>query len=59
MQPNDTKRGKVIPTEGAELPEGTVANIEGSFKYLGSHRQLATMWRPRGGQTQPSTYKVP
>uniref|UniRef100_A0A3B5PPD0 Reverse transcriptase domain-containing protein n=1 Tax=Xiphophorus maculatus TaxID=8083 RepID=A0A3B5PPD0_XIPMA len=30
-----TKRGKVIRTEGVSLPEGTIADIEDSYKYLG------------------------
>ncbi|XP_055359272.1 5,10-methenyltetrahydrofolate synthetase (5-formyltetrahydrofolate cyclo-ligase) isoform X2 [Betta splendens] len=30
-----TKRGKVIHTEGVSLPEGTIADIEDSYKYLG------------------------
>uniref|UniRef100_A0A669EZW7 Reverse transcriptase domain-containing protein n=1 Tax=Oreochromis niloticus TaxID=8128 RepID=A0A669EZW7_ORENI len=30
-----TKRGKVVRTEGIELPEGNIADIEDSYKYLG------------------------
>ncbi|KAK7930440.1 hypothetical protein WMY93_006835 [Mugilogobius chulae] len=30
-----TKRGKVIHTEGVSLPDGTIADIEDSYKYLG------------------------
>ena len=30
-----TKRGKVVRTEGVSLPEGTIADIEESYKYLG------------------------
>ncbi|XP_051929435.1 uncharacterized protein LOC127605701 [Hippocampus zosterae] len=30
-----TKRGKVVRTEGVSLPEGTIADIEDSYKYLG------------------------
>ncbi|XP_055368950.1 uncharacterized protein LOC129604859 [Betta splendens] len=30
-----TKRGKVIHTEGVSLPEGTIADIEDNYKYLG------------------------
>ncbi|KAL3988692.1 Arf-GAP with Rho-GAP domain, ANK repeat and PH domain-containing protein 1 [Sarotherodon galilaeus] len=29
------KRGKVIRTEGIELPEGNIADVEDSYKYLG------------------------
>ncbi|XP_051920732.1 uncharacterized protein LOC127600296 isoform X1 [Hippocampus zosterae] len=30
-----TNRGKVVRTEGVSLPEGTIADIEDSYKYLG------------------------
>ncbi|KAF7650746.1 hypothetical protein LDENG_00121320 [Lucifuga dentata] len=30
-----TKRGKVVRTEGVELPEGRIADIQDSYKYLG------------------------
>uniref|UniRef100_A0A3B3HDB2 HAT C-terminal dimerisation domain-containing protein n=1 Tax=Oryzias latipes TaxID=8090 RepID=A0A3B3HDB2_ORYLA len=30
-----TKRGKVVHTGGVSLPEGTIADIEDSYKYLG------------------------
>ncbi len=30
-----SKRGKVISTEGIELLEGNIADIQGSYKYLG------------------------
>ncbi|WP_175564860.1 hypothetical protein, partial [Escherichia coli] len=30
-----TKRGRVVRTEGVELPEGSIADVEGSYKYLG------------------------
>ncbi|KAJ0055988.1 hypothetical protein NL108_017219 [Boleophthalmus pectinirostris] len=30
-----TKRGKVVHTEGVALPEGTTADVEDSYKYLG------------------------
>ncbi|XP_051931065.1 uncharacterized protein LOC127607055 [Hippocampus zosterae] len=30
-----TKRGRVVRTEGVSLPEGTIADIEDSYKYLG------------------------
>lgn len=30
-----TKRGKVVHTEGVSLPEGTIADVEDSYKYLG------------------------
>jgi len=30
-----SKRGKVIPTEGVELPESTMADVQDSYKYLG------------------------
>uniref|UniRef100_A0A3B3HW39 Reverse transcriptase domain-containing protein n=1 Tax=Oryzias latipes TaxID=8090 RepID=A0A3B3HW39_ORYLA len=30
-----TKRGKVVHTEAVSLPEGTIADIEDSYKYLG------------------------
>ncbi|XP_051930603.1 uncharacterized protein LOC127606352 [Hippocampus zosterae] len=29
------KRGKVVHTKGVSLPEGTIADIENSYKYLG------------------------
>uniref|UniRef100_A0A096ME63 Uncharacterized protein n=1 Tax=Poecilia formosa TaxID=48698 RepID=A0A096ME63_POEFO len=28
-------RGKVVHTEGVSLPEGTIADVEHSYKYLG------------------------
>jgi len=34
MQPNNIK-DKVIPTEGVELPEGTVEDVKDSYKYFG------------------------
>ena len=30
-----SKRGKVIRTEGVELPEGSIADVQDSYKYLG------------------------
>ncbi|KAF7656211.1 hypothetical protein LDENG_00045200 [Lucifuga dentata] len=30
-----TKRGKVVRTEGVELPEGRITDIQDSYKYLG------------------------
>lgn len=30
-----TKKGKVVRTEGTELPEGNIADIEDIYKYLG------------------------
>lgn len=30
-----TKRGKVVHTEGVSLAEGTIADMEDSYKYLG------------------------
>ncbi len=30
-----SKRGKVISTEGTELPEGNIVDDQGSYKYLG------------------------
>ncbi|KAF7662686.1 hypothetical protein LDENG_00229650 [Lucifuga dentata] len=30
-----TKRGKVVSTEGVELPEGRIIDIQDSYKYLG------------------------
>lgn len=29
-----TKRGKAVRTEGNELPEGNIADIKDSYKYL-------------------------
>ena len=29
-----SKRGKVIRTEGIRLPEGIIADVEDSYKYL-------------------------
>jgi len=50
-----SKRGKGIPTEGVELPEGTVAHVLDSYKYLGipqangnheeATRKLATTYK--------------
>ena len=42
-----TKRGKVVRTEGIELPEGNIADIEDSYKYVeiplanGNHEEAA------------------
>lgn len=30
-----TKRGKIVQAEGIALPEGRIADIEDSYKYLG------------------------
>lgn len=29
------KRGTVIQIEGVELPEGSIVDIQGSYKYIG------------------------
>ncbi len=40
-----SKRGKVTSTEGIKLPEGNIADVQGSYKYLrvqpvsGSHEE--------------------
>uniref|UniRef100_A0A8C7X1T6 methylcrotonoyl-CoA carboxylase n=1 Tax=Oryzias sinensis TaxID=183150 RepID=A0A8C7X1T6_9TELE len=49
-----TKRGKVVHTGGVSLPEGTIADIEDSYKYLGilqanGNLEQATSKRPETG----------
>ncbi|KAF7649860.1 hypothetical protein LDENG_00134920 [Lucifuga dentata] len=50
-----TKRGKVVRTEGVELSEGRIEDIQDSYKYLVSHRPMGVMMRRQGGQPQPNT----
>ena len=46
----------IIMTEGVELPEGTIADIQENYKDLEIHMQMAIMRKPQGSQAQPSTY---
>ena len=36
---NIKKRDKMIATEGVELPEGHIANVQDSYKYFGNHEE--------------------
>ncbi|KAF7646703.1 hypothetical protein LDENG_00183640 [Lucifuga dentata] len=52
------KRKKVVRTEGVELPEGRIADIQDSYKYLGipqTNGESSAMMRRQGGQPQPNT----
>lgn len=51
-----SKKGKVIKTEGVELPEVNNADVQDSFNTLESHKQMATMMRRQGSWPQPHTY---
>lgn len=48
-----TKRGKVVRTKGIALPEGDIAEIEDSYKYLGIPQQMGTTKTPLG-KLQPT-----
>ena len=52
-----SKRGKVIITEGVELPEGNKVDGQDTENTLGSHRQMGIMKRPQRRQPQPNTYE--
>ncbi|KAJ0069080.1 hypothetical protein NL108_017350 [Boleophthalmus pectinirostris] len=52
-----TKRGKVEHTEGVSLPEGTIADVEDSYKYLGVPQASGSSKRQQGKRLRPNTCK--
>ncbi len=50
-----SKRGKMIRTEGVDLPEGNIGDIQDSYKYLGIPQANGNHEEAR--QPQPNTFR--